>query len=79
MRSFQPSGVCANRIDFKIENGIIESVNFVGGCPGNLIGLSQLVKGSKVEEVIEKFTGIPCGNRSTSCPDQFAKALSQSL
>jgi uncharacterized protein (TIGR03905 family) len=79
MKSYHPSGVCANRIDFKIENGIIESVDFVGGCPGNLIGLSQLIKGSKVEDVIEKFKGIPCGNRSTSCPDQFAKALAEAI
>ncbi|MCK8058276.1 MULTISPECIES: TIGR03905 family TSCPD domain-containing protein [unclassified Fusibacter] len=77
MQSFKPSGVCANRIDFKVQDGIIEQVNFVGGCPGNLIGLTELIKGAKVEDIVEKFKGISCGGKKTSCPDQFAKALSE--
>ena len=72
------NGVCSKIIDFEIENGIITQVNFVGGCRGNLQGISKLSIGRTPEEVIQLLEGIQCrGN--TSCPDQFAKALKKYL
>lgn len=76
MFTFATSGTCAREIKFKVSNGILEDVEFVGGCPGNLIGISQLVKGLPLEEVQDRLEGITCGNKSTSCPDQLAKAIS---
>ena len=74
--NFKPSGVCCKEITFDIdENNIIKSVDFLGGCPGNLLGLKHLVEGSKADEVADKLAGIPCGTKSTSCPDQLSKAL----
>jgi len=75
MYVFKTSGVCSKEIRFEIEDDVIKSVEFVGGCPGNLIGIKSLVEGSTVDAVIEKLKGIPCGSKSTSCPDQFTKAL----
>lgn len=73
---FIPSGVCTRGITIEInENDIIESVDFIGGCNGNLKGLSSLAEGMKVDDVIEKLQNITCGFKSTSCPDQFALAL----
>lgn len=73
--NYKTSGTCAREINFEIENDLITDINFVSGCPGNLLGISQLVKGLSVDEIIEKFDGLNCGSRSTSCPDQLAKAL----
>ncbi|WXR62181.1 TIGR03905 family TSCPD domain-containing protein [Peptostreptococcaceae bacterium AGR-M142] len=75
MYVFKTTGVCAKEIIFDVKENKIENVEFKGGCPGNLLGISQLVKGMNIDHVIEKFEGVPCGNKSTSCPDQFAKAL----
>lgn len=75
MQTFTTSGVCAKTIDFKIEDGILQNVKFNGGCPGNAIGLSAMVEGMQIEEVVAKLKGIECGKRPTSCPDQLAKAL----
>ncbi|MEI6857611.1 TIGR03905 family TSCPD domain-containing protein [Psychrilyobacter sp.] len=75
MQTFRTSGVCAKTIDFKIEDGILKDVKFNGGCAGNAIGLSALVEGMKIEEVIARLHGTECGKRPTSCPDQLAKAL----
>lgn len=75
MYTYKTKGTCAKEIKFSIEKEIIKELVFVGGCPGNLIGLSSLVEGMKVEEVIEKLEFTKCGSRSTSCPDQLAKAL----
>ena len=72
--SYQTQGTCARQIKFGLEDGIVREVEFVGGCPGNLIGLSQLVKDQKVDDLIDRLTGIECRN-GTSCPDQLAKAL----
>lgn len=67
-------------IDFEIEdNGLIRNVVFTGGCNGNLQGISRLVEGMKVEEAINKLEGIRCGYKSTSCPDQLAQALKETL
>ncbi|MBN1468212.1 MAG: TIGR03905 family TSCPD domain-containing protein [Fusobacteriaceae bacterium] len=77
METFKTSGVCAKEIIFSIENGIINNVQFIGGCNGNLKGISNLIKGLDVHTVIEKLEGTKCGPRNTSCPDQLAKALKQ--
>ena len=75
---YKPSGVCSRAITFDVdENDIITSVHFTGGCSGNTQGICALVKGMKREDAIEKLSGIRCGFKSTSCPDQLAKALSQ--
>lgn len=62
-------------INFEVNNDIVESVSFTGGCNGNLQGISSLVCGMKVDDVIEKLKGIKCGFKDTSCPDQLARAL----
>ncbi len=72
---YQTKGTCSTSIDIEVENGIIQSVRFTGGCNGNLQGISSLVKGMKVEDAISKLKGIQCGIRPTSCPDQLARAL----
>jgi len=67
-------------IDFEIDdNGLIRNVVFTGGCNGNLQGISRLVEGMKVEEAINKLEGIRCGYKSTSCPDQLARALKETI
>ena len=75
MNAYKTTGVCARQIEFEVIDNKIESVNFVGGCAGNLIGISSLVKGMAVEEAVSKLKGIDCRSRGTSCPDQFAQAL----
>ena len=72
---FIPSSlVCSVAIDLTVEDGVIREVCFEGGCSGNLQGISMLVRGMKVEEVIERLEGIQCGSKRTSCPDQLVKA-----
>lgn len=75
MYEYKPSGVCSSNIVFDVEEGKVKDVKFFGGCNGNLQGISKLVEGMEVEEVIDKLSGIKCGFKSTSCPDQFSKAL----
>lgn len=77
--SYKPLNVCAKEFIFRIENNKIENINIIGGCPGNLIGLTQLITGMKVEDVILKLDGITCGEKNTSCPDQLAKVLQNYL
>ena len=72
---YQTKGTCATSIDVEVEEGVITSVNFNGGCNGNLQGISSLVTGMNIEEAITKLKGIKCGFKSTSCPDQLALAL----
>ena len=72
---YQPQGVCCKLMQIKVNNGIVEDVEFFGGCNGNLQGIKNLVKGMTIEEVIKKLEGIQCGGKPTSCPDQFAKCL----
>ena len=74
---YTPQGVCSMQMIFEIDNGIIKKLKIIGGCPGNTVGVSRLVEGRKVDEVIEMLKGIPCGKRQTSCPDQVAKALNE--
>lgn len=73
--SYRTSGTCSSQIDLEVEDGILKDVCFTGGCNGNLKGISALVKGMKVEEVISRLEGIRCGNKPTSCPDQLCQAL----
>ena len=75
---YTTKGTCSRQIEVKVdENNIIQSVTFVGGCSGNTQGVSALVVGMSVDEAISRLEGIKCGPRSTSCPDQLAKALIQ--
>ncbi len=76
---FLTTGVCARKINFELEGSKVKSVNFEGGCPGNLIGISQLVVGMETSEIIEKFKNVKCGGKDTSCPAQLAKALEQAI
>ncbi len=78
--SFIPSGVCSRMINIELdENGVIEKVQFIGGCNGNTSGISQLVKGMQAEDVISRLKSIDCNGKGTSCPAQLAIALEQAL
>jgi len=66
-------------IDVELKDGVIDSVQFTGGCNGNLQGISALVKGMKPEDAINRLKGIRCGFKSTSCPDQLAHALEEMI
>ncbi len=79
MYTYQPEGVCSKLIQFDIQDGRIKNVSFVGGCPGNLQGISRLVEGMTPNDAISRLEGIRCGGKPTSCPDQFANALKQAL
>ena len=72
---FNPRGVCARQFIFEIDGDTVTKVRIVGGCPGNLLGISSLIKGMKVDDIIDRMHGIRCGLKPTSCPDQIAKAL----
>ena len=74
---FKTSGVCSSEINFEVENNCVKSVQFTGGCNGNLQGIARLVEGMPVDEVIKRLEGVRCGMKSTSCPDQLAKALKE--
>ncbi len=75
MYEYTTSGVCARTIYFDVEDDRLKNVEFVGGCHGNLQGISALVEGMTVEEIIKKLSGIKCGGKMTSCPDQLTYAL----
>lgn len=72
---YKTKGVCSREIHFDIKDDIIQKVTFIGGCAGNTAGISSLVKGMHVDDVIEKLKGIDCNFKGTSCPDQLANAL----
>lgn len=76
---YTPHGVCPTRIVLDIDNDRITDVHFVGGCSGNTQGISALVTGMRVEDVIARLRGVRCGRRETSCPDQLARALEAAL
>lgn len=73
--TYKTQGTCSNFIEIEVEDDIVKSVFFWGGCNGNLQGISRLVNGMRVEDVIARLEGIKCGHRPTSCPDQLCKAL----
>ncbi len=72
---YQTRGTCSTSIEIELENGIVQSVSFTGGCHGNLQGISKLVTGMDAKDAIQRLKGIRCGHKSTSCPDQLAQAL----
>ena len=76
-KEYMTKGVCARRIDFEIEDGIIKSVQFIGGCSGNTSGICRLVAGMDANDVIGRIKGTKCGPKPTSCPDQLALALEE--
>ena len=77
---FYPQGVCSRQYEITLsDDNIIEDIVIIGGCNGNLQGISALVRGMKAEEAIERMRGIRCGFKNTSCPDQLAKALEEAL
>ena len=75
--SYKTKGVCARSILIDVEDDTVKGVRFEGGCSGNTQGVATLVEGMKVDDVIERLSGITCGRRATSCPDQLAKALAE--
>lgn len=77
MSEYKTQGTCSSKINFEVVDGKVRNVSFLGGCNGNLQGISKLVEGMDVDEVINRLKGTKCGFKSTSCPDQLAKALEQ--
>jgi uncharacterized protein (TIGR03905 family) len=75
--TYIPRGVCSRKIDIEIDDGIIKSVKYTGGCAGNTQGVAALIAGMSVEEAISRLSGIHCGFKPTSCPDQLANALKE--
>ena len=72
-------GTCSKQIIIKVEDDIVQDIEFIGGCNGNLQGIDRLARGMKINDVIEKLKGIRCGAKKTSCPDQLACGLEQYL
>jgi uncharacterized protein (TIGR03905 family) len=72
---YKTKGVCSREIDLAVEDGIIKNITFSSGCDGNLKGIAQLAKGRRASEIIPLLSGIRCGTKVTSCPDQLAAAL----
>ena len=79
MTTYTTKGICAKEIDFDLTDGIVSNVKFKGGCPGNLTAISSLLEGMPAEQIIKKFKGITCGEKTTSCSDQLAIALQEQL
>lgn len=79
METYYTEGVCATEIHFEVKNGILHEVKFEGGCSGNLRAISTLIRGMKVEDVIQKLRGISCEDNPTSCVDQLTKALEKKI
>lgn len=75
--TYRPSGVCSQLMEITVDNDTVSNLQVMGGCSGNLQGIAQLVVGMPVDDVIRKLSGIRCGMKSTSCPDQLAHALLQ--
>lgn len=75
MYTYRPTGVCAREINFDVVDNKITNVSFIGGCNGNLGGISRLLEGLAVDDAISRLKGIDCKGKGTSCPDQFASAL----
>lgn len=74
---YKPKGVCAREMRFEMDGDIIQNVTIVGGCAGNLLGISRILRGKHIDEVLDSFEGVRCGGKQTSCPDQIAKALKE--
>lgn len=76
---YKPKGVCSQLMTVKVEEGVIQEIQVLGGCSGNLQGISKLLPGMKAEDAIDRMAGIKCGFKATSCPDQLSKALRAAL
>lgn len=74
---FSPKGVCSREMIIELDGDIIRNVRIIGGCAGNTVGVSRLIQGMKIDEAIKRLKGIPCGFKSTSCPDQLSIALEE--
>ena len=74
---YKTKGTCSQVMNFEVENDTIKNVEIIGGCEGNLKGITNIIKNKTISEVIEAFDGVTCGKRGTSCPDQIAFALKQ--
>ena len=77
--SYAPKKVCSSQIQFEIDEGIVKKVHFTGGCNGNLKGIASLVEGMPGEEVVNRLSGIKCGLKGTSCPDQLSIAIREAM
>lgn len=77
--TYNTKGVCAARVEFDVEDGVVKNISFLGGCDGNHKGLAALAEGMSPEEAAKRLKGITCGRRNTSCPDQLAQALEEFL
>ena len=73
--TYRPKGVCSQLMEIEVEDGKVKSLQVMGGCDGNLQGISRLVAGMEIDEAISRLEGIRCGYKATSCPDQLAQAL----
>ena len=76
---YRTRGTCARRIQLRLEDGKVHDVRFLGGCDGNLQAVARLVEGMDAKEAIARLSGIRCGGKPTSCPDQLSLALRQAL
>ena len=74
---FRPRGVCSQEMIIELDKDIIKSVKIIGGCAGNTVWVSKLIEGMQIDEAIKRLKGIPCGHKSTSCPDQLSIALEE--
>ena len=77
--SYKTRGVCARAISFDIDDNIVKNIKFTGGCSGNTQGVAKLAEGMTTDEIIDKLSGIRCGFKGTSCPDQLAKAVAEAI
>ncbi len=77
--TYNTKGICAARVEFDVEDGVVKNIHFLGGCDGNHKGLAALAEGMTPEEAARRMKGITCGARKTSCPDQLALALEEFL
>ena len=76
---YTPHGVCSRHMTIDIADGVIKDIKVIGGCSGNLKGISVLVKGMRAEDAVAKMKGIRCGFKPTSCPDQLARAIEEAI
>lgn len=74
---FNPKGVCSREMIIELDGDIVKEVKIIGGCAGNTVGVSKLIQGMKIDEAIKRLKGIPCGFKTTSCPDQLSIALEE--
>lgn len=76
---YQTEGTCCKQIELEVDGDVVKSVRFLGGCHGNLQGIARLVEGMPVADVVSRLSGIRCGMKLTSCPDQLTLALQQAV